>query len=625
MLAFFERLLDPFPAPLPDVPPRGLFAFIWHYARPIRLHLFIAAVTAALFGAVEAALFGFLGKLVDFIAETDRASFWADHRWWLIGVGFLILVLLPLLSFLHDAVTNQSIMGNFPMRIRWLAHRYLLRQSMRFFQDDFAGRVATKVMQTALAVRDVLTSATEVFVFIFVYFLAALLLFAQQDWLIMAPLAVWLAGYGAAMTYFIPRLQVISKAQADARSLLTGRIVDSYTNIQTVKLFAHGAFEEAYARDSMAPFLANVHQQFRLVTWLNLTLEVLNSLLLIGVAWAGIWLWTEGSGTAGALALAVGLVLRLKGMSHWVMWELARVFENIGTVQDGLETIARDHDLVDMTDASPLETSGGGIAFEQVRFHYGREAGVLENLSLNIAAGEKVGLVGPSGAGKSTVINLLLRFYDTEAGRVLIDSQDIAEVTQESLRAAIGLVTQDTSLLHRSVRDNIRYGRPEATEEEIGRAVKAAKAEGFIPDLADRQGRSGLDAHVGERGVKLSGGQRQRIAIARVILKDAPILVLDEATSALDSEVEAAIQESLSALMAGKTVIAIAHRLSTIAAMDRLIVMDEGRIVEEGSHAELLASKGLYARLWARQSGGFLEVGEGKAGRVGRGYVSPNQ
>ncbi|MEE9480927.1 MAG: ABC transporter ATP-binding protein, partial [Kiloniellales bacterium] len=526
------------------------------------------------------------------------------------------LVVFPLLELIHQVFTHQGIMGNFPMRIRWLAHRYVLRQSMTFFEDDFAGRVATKVMQTALAVKEVVALTTEVFVYVTVYFMGALVLFAQSDWRIMAPLALWFVAYATTLRIFIPRMRGVSKEQADARSDLTGRIVDSYTNIQTVKLFAHAAREESYAKESMTSFMDSVYRQYRLVTWLNVVLESLNGLLLFSVGLIGIWLWTDGAVTAGAVALAIGLILRLKGMAHWIMWEIASLFENIGTVQDGLETIARDHGLVDRLAARPLIIGHGGIAFDQVRFHYGKDSGVLDDLSLTVAPGEKVGLVGPSGAGKSTVVNLLLRFYDTESGRILIDGQDIAGVTQDGLRAAIGLVSQDTSLLHRSVRDNIRYGRPEADEAAIIAAVKAAKADGFVPGLADRKGRTGLDAHVGERGVKLSGGQRQRIAIARVILKDAPILVLDEATSALDSEVEAAIQDSLTDLMAGKTVIAIAHRLSTIAAMDRLIVMDRGRIAEQGTHEELLAAGGLYARLWARQSGGFLDIGTGAKGRA---------
>jgi len=616
MLAYFESLVEPFPAAVPDKPPRSLFGFLWHYSKPIAPHLLVVSLSASAFAVVEVALFGFLGSLVDFFADANRETFWSDHLWWMIGVGLLILVVFPLLELIHQVFTHQGIMGNFPMRIRWLAHRYVLRQSMTFFEDDFAGRVATKVMQTALAVKEVVALTTEVFVYVTVYFMGALVLFAQSDWRIMAPLALWFVAYATTLRIFIPRMRGVSKEQADARSDLTGRIVDSYTNIQTVKLFAHAAREESYAKESMTSFMDSVYRQYRLVTWLNVVLESLNGLLLFSVGLIGIWLWTDGAVTAGAVALAIGLILRLKGMAHWIMWEIASLFENIGTVQDGLETIARDHGLVDRLAARPLIISHGSIAFDQVRFHYGKDSGVLDDLSLTVAPGEKVGLVGPSGAGKSTVVNLLLRFYDTESGRILIDGQDIAGVTQDGLRAAIGLVSQDTSLLHRSVRDNIRYGRPEADEAAIIAAVKAAKADGFVPGLADRKGRTGLDAHVGERGVKLSGGQRQRIAIARVILKDAPILVLDEATSALDSEVEAAIQDSLTDLMAGKTVIAIAHRLSTIAAMDRLIVMDRGRIAEQGTHEELLAAGGLYARLWARQSGGFLDIGTGAKGRA---------
>jgi len=617
MLAFFENLVDPFPAALPGRPPRSLFAFLWHYARPIWPHLLCSMLIGAVFAILEVALFSFFGDLVDFLAAADPRTFWSDHRWWLVAVALVALVAIPLVALIRGAIANQAIMGNFPMRIRWLAHRYVLRQSLSFFQDDFAGRVATKVMQTALSVREVFSLSLEVLVYVAVYFTGALVLFAECDWRMMAPLLIWLVAYLAALRYFVPRMGAISERQADARSDVTGRIVDAYTNIQTVKLFAHAAREEGYVRDSMTPFLDTVYRQFRLVTGLYVTLELLNSVLICAVGLIGIWLWTLDAVTAGGVALAVGLVLRLKGISHWIMWETAALFEHIGTVQDGLETIAREHGLVDRPGARPLEVRRGAIAYEGVSFHYGKEDGVIAGLSLAIAPGERVGLVGPSGAGKSTLVNLLLRFYDPEAGRIVIDGQDIAEVTQESLRAAIGLVSQDTSLLHRSVRDNIRYGRPDADDAAITAAVRAARADGFIPGLADGEGRLGLDAHVGERGVKLSGGQRQRIAIARVILKDAPILVLDEATSALDSEVEAAIQESLADLMAGKTVIAIAHRLSTIAAMDRLIVMDRGRIVEAGSHGELLAAGGLYARLWARQSGGFLDAGSAAASSRG--------
>lgn len=617
MLAFFERLIDPFPSAKPVKPPETLFRFLWHYAKPIAPYLSMVCVTSTAFAILEVALFGYLGSLVDFMAETSPENFWDEHFWWLIGVGTVIMIFLPSLSLTNGLLTNQTIQGNLPMRLRWLMHRYVLRQSMQFFQDDFAGRVATKVMQTALAVRDVVAMATEMLVYVCVYFIGSMVLFADSHWIMAIPLALWLCAYVAAMFHFIPKMQRVSKEQADARSDVTGRVVDSYTNIQTVKLFAHAAREETYARESMIPFMDTVHRSFRLVTGMDFTLEVLNGSLLFSTGFLGIWLWSNGLVTGGEVALTIGLVLRMQGMAHWVMFELAHVFENIGTVQDGLETIAREQSLVDAQTARPLAITAGGIDFDHVAFHYGKEGGVLEDLSFRIKPGERVGLIGPSGAGKSTVVNLLLRFYDTESGHVLIDNQDIAAVTQESLRASIGLVSQDTSLLHRSVRDNIRYGLPDASDADIEVAVKAAKAEAFVPDLEDNLGRKGLDAHVGERGVKLSGGQRQRIAIARVILKDAPILVLDEATSALDSEVEAVIQESLTGLMAGKTVIAIAHRLSTIAAMDRLIVMDQGRIVEQGSHDELLAQNGLYARLWARQSGGFIEIGEGPKGHVG--------
>ncbi len=617
MLAFFERLIAPFPAAKPVKPPETLFRFVWHYAKPAAPHFLLACITSTVFAVLEVTLFGFLGSLVDFLADTNRETFWSDHFWWMIAAGGVILFLLPAIGLLHSLISHQAIMGNFPMRLRWLMHRYVLRQSMQFFQDDFAGRVATKVMQTALAVRDVLSLATEVLVYVGVYFIAAMVLFAQGHWAMVIPLCLWVIAYSAAMYYFIPKIQRVSKQQADARSDVTGRIVDSYTNIQTVKLFAHAAREEAYAQASMTPFMETVYRSFRLVTGMDFALQVMNGMLLFSTAALGIWLWTKGGVTGGEVALAVGLVLRLKGMSHWVMFEFSHLFENIGTVQDGMETIARKQVLVDSSAARPLSIDAGAITFDAVTFHYGKESGVLENLSFEIKPGERVGLVGPSGAGKSTIVNLLLRFYDTESGRILIDGQDVSQVTQESLRKSIGLVSQDTSLLHRSIRDNVRYGRPDSSDAEIEAAILAAKAEAFIPGLEDNLGRQGLDAHVGERGVKLSGGQRQRIAIARVILKDAPILVLDEATSALDSEVEAVIQDSLTDLMAGKTVIAIAHRLSTIAAMDRLIVMDQGKIVEQGSHDELLARDGLYARLWARQSGGFLDIGDGTKGHVG--------
>jgi ATP-binding cassette subfamily B multidrug efflux pump len=608
---WLETRRESFPVEQPGMPPTTFWGFILHYTRPFWPLIATSSALAASVALIEVSLFGFLGDLVDWLGKADRATFWADHASFLIGMGLVVLVLLPILKFFYESVIHQGILGNFTMRTRWQAHRYVLRQSMEFFHNDYAGRVAAKVMQTSIAVREVVMKVSEVLLYVAIYFTGSVILFASSDLRLSAPLIMWLAGYLGAMYYFVPRLARISHEQADARSIMTGRIVDTYTNISTVKMFAHAEREDAYAQDSMGLFLDTVHRQLRLVTLLTVALNVLNALLLVSVAATSLWLWSIAAVTTGAIAFSVGLVLRLQGMSHWIMWEVAGLFENVGVVQDGLETIARERTVVDSPDAKPLVVSKGEIRFEHISFNYGRDpvtgrGSVIEDLSLNIAPGEKVGLVGRSGAGKSTLVSLLLRFYDLDGGRILIDGQDIAHVTQDSLRALIGMVTQDTSLLHRSVIDNILYGRPHAGGEEAIAAARQAAAHEFIEGLEDFKGRKGYDAHVGERGVKLSGGQRQRIAIARVLLKDAPILILDEATSALDSEVEAAIQEQLVNLMSGKTVIAIAHRLSTIAAMDRLVIMDEGRIIEQGSHVELLRRGGLYAELWARQSGGFL-------------------
>ncbi len=608
---WLETRRESFPAEAPGMPPTSFWPFILHYTRPFWPLIIASSLLAATVALIEVSLFGFLGDLVDWLSQADRATFWSDHRAFLVGLTVVVLVVLPILKFFYEAVIHQGILGNFTMRTRWQAHRYVLRQSMEFFHNDYAGRVAAKVMQTSMAVREVVMKIAEVLLYVAIYFTGAVILFASSDLRLSAPLLFWLGGYLGAMYYFVPRLGAVSHEQADARSIMTGRVVDTYTNISTVKMFAHAEREDAYAQDSMGLFLDTVHRQLRLVTLLTIALNVLNALLLFSVAATSIWLWTLDAVTTGAIAFSVGLVMRLQGMSHWIMWEVAGLFENVGVVQDGLETIARERTVVDAPDAKPLVVKEGAIRFEHIRFNYGRDqetgrGSVIEDLTLDIAPGEKVGLVGRSGAGKSTLVSLLLRFYDLDGGRILVDGQDIAHVTQDSLRAEIGMVTQDTSLLHRTVMDNILYGRPHAGEAEAIAAAKKAAADDFIHELEDYKGRKGYEAHVGERGVKLSGGQRQRIAIARVLLKDAPILVLDEATSALDSEVEAAIQEQLVNLMSGKTVIAIAHRLSTIAAMDRLVIMDEGRIVEQGSHAELLRRGGLYAELWARQSGGFL-------------------
>lgn len=606
MFGFFERLVAPFPPETPDQPPEDLRAFCLHYTRGVMPQLLIMAFLSAAIAIMEVTLFGFLGQLVDWLSSKDPASLWRDEGDTLIALAVLILFVLPGTVLLHSSVIHQALLGNYPMRIRWQAHRYLLGQSLSFYQNEFAGRIATKVMQTALSVRESVMKLLDVLLFVSVYFLGMAVVIASSDWRLTAPLVLWLLAYGLVLRHFVPRLRKISAKQADARSQMTGAVVDTYTNIQTVKLFSHASREADYARDNMDGFLQTVHPQMRMVTRLNVSVWVLNALLIFSISALSIWLWAQEAVTTGAIAVAVGLGLRLNGMSQWIMWEVSSLFENIGAVQDGINTLAKPRDVQDRQDAQALEIKAGTIEFDRVSFHYGKGEGVLDNLSLTLRPGEKLGIVGRSGAGKSTLVNLLLRFHELESGQIRIDGQNIASVQQESLRAQIGVVTQDTSLLHRSVRENIVYGHPLASEADMIRAAKKAEAHDFILGLSDPSGRTGYEAHVGERGVKLSGGQRQRIAIARVLLKDAPILVLDEATSALDSEVEAAIQTSLYNLMEGKTVIAIAHRLSTIAAMDRLIVLDEGRIVEEGNHHSLLAQNGLYAQLWARQSGGFI-------------------
>ncbi len=606
MLRWFETRLDPYPPAPPTQPPQTLYAFCRHYTRGAEKWLLLMAALTTAIAVTEVMLYSFTGSLVDRLAGHTPATFFGEEGWKLAVMAVVVLVVMPALNLLSAMVIHQTLLGNFPMRIRWQVHRYLLGQSMSYFQDEFAGRIATKLMQTSLAVRETVIKLLDVGNYVLVYFTGALIVAASADWRLMLPFAGWLLAYAALMRYFIPRMHQVAREQADARAMMTGRIVDSYTNITTVKLFSHSSREEDYARDAMDGFLKTVHRQMRLATIVNVGNDALNMLLLFSVAAIGIGLWMQDAVTVGAIAVAIAFVLRLMGMSQWVMWEMSALFENIGTVQDGINSIALPPVVDDAPDARPLADVRGDIRFEGVGFHYGKQAGVIDKLDLHILPGEKVGLVGRSGAGKSTVVNLLLRFYDRESGAIRIDGTDIARVTQDSLRAHIGVVTQDTSLLHRSVRENLLYGRPDASEEDMVQAAKQARAHEFIEGLADAQGRQGYDAHVGERGVKLSGGQRQRIAIARVLLKNAPILVLDEATSALDSEVEAAIQENLYRLMQGKTVIAIAHRLSTIAAMDRLVVMDLGHVVEQGSHQELLAHDGLYAQLWQRQSGGFL-------------------
>lgn len=606
LFSWFERKLDPFPAAEPVEPPKTLVAFCLHYTRGAWPYILVDAVLVAAIAIAEVWMFGFLGRIVDWLSGQNRETFLQTEGWKLAGMAFIVLFALPGTVWLHSLLNQQTLMGNYPMRIRWQVHRYLLNQSMSFYQDEFAGRIATKLMQTALAVRECVIKVIDVLNYVIVYFLGMLLIVGSADWRLAAPLAVWLVGYILLLRYFIPRLGKVGEEQANARSVMTGRVVDSYSNIQTVKLFSHARREATFAREGMMGFLDTVYRSMRLVTVLFGTLYILNALLLFSVTAISLWLWMGQVVTIGAVAVVIGLVLRMWGMSQWIMWEMSGLFENIGTVQDGIASISLPRLVEDRPDAKEISVSSGEIRFEDIRFHYGKQKGVIENLSLTVKPGEKVGIVGRSGAGKSTLVNLLLRFYDLEGGQILIDGQEIAGVKQDSLRAQIGMVTQDTSLLHRSVRENILYGRPDASDEMLVEAARRAEALDFIGGLADHKGRKGFDAYVGDRGVKLSGGQRQRIAIARVMLKDAPILILDEATSALDSEAEAAIQENLYKLMQGKTVIAIAHRLSTIAAMDRLVVMDQGRVIEEGSHEELVAKGGLYAQLWQRQSGGFL-------------------
>jgi ATP-binding cassette, subfamily B, multidrug efflux pump len=609
--SWLENYVDSFPEQKAEKPSPKLFAFAYHYTKPFLPLLIASILFSTVIALIEVYLFAFIGNLVDLLSTADRATFWETNATKLILMGVLVLLVLPVLNFISESISHQGLRGAFAMRIRWLAHRYVLRQSMDFFHNDYAGRVATKVMQAALGVRDAVMKITEVVVYVTVYFVGALVLVATSDYWLMAPLLVWLGGYALACWYFVPRLGKLSEAQAELRSLVVGRVVDSYTNISTVKLFAHAEREDSYAREGMGWMLESVNKSMRMSTFMTSTLSLLSGILIFMMSGISIYLWHVGAITTGAIAFSIGLTLRLKAMSQWIIWEVAGLFEDIGVIQDSIETVARDRLVADVPNAKPLVVNKGEIVFDAVRFNYGKakaegRADVVDGFSLTVEAGEKVGLVGRSGAGKSTLANLLLRFYDLESGAIRVDGQDISQVAQESLRANIGVVTQDTSLLHRSVIDNLRYGMPGAAFADVEAAARKAHAYEFIANLVDPKGRKGYDAHVGERGVKLSGGQRQRVAIARVLLKNAPILVLDEATSALDSEVEAAIQENLYTLMEGKTVIAVAHRLSTIAAMDRLIIMDKGRIVEEGTHKQLLKRNGLYANLWKRQSGGFL-------------------
>jgi ATP-binding cassette subfamily B multidrug efflux pump len=624
MFAWFERRLNPTGLPTHPEPPPGLIAFYWHYASQAKglfAGLFATGFAVAL---LDSLIPVFIGRIVTLITKSQPESLFATFWPLLLAMAVVLLVLRPATLTLQNIFANQAIAANVANLVRWQSHWHVVRQSWSFFQNDFAGRISNRVMQTGPAIRESLVALLTAVWYILVYGTSALLLLAAADRWLALPIALWFAGYLVLLRVFVPRMRDRSKEMSEVRSLLTGRIVDSYTNILTVKLFARPAQEDAYVREAVDDHTVKFHASLRLNTLLGLSLSSLNALMVTGTGALALLLWTRGQVSVGTVAMALPLAWQIVNISGWVAWQVTAIFENIGVVQEGMMTIARPITLTDRPHAQALVVPRGEIAFEDVRFHYGRtvpvpEEGrpqphaVLEGFSLAVKPGEKIGLVGRSGAGKSTVVNLLLRFFDLESGRILIDGQDIAAVTQESLRAQISVVTQDTSLLHRSIRDNIRYGRPESSDAEVIAAAKLAHADEFIADLVDWKDRRGYDAQVGERGVKLSGGQRQRIAIARVILRNAPILVLDEATSALDSEVEAAIQSSFDTLMAGKTVIAIAHRLSTIARMDRLVVLDQGGIVEQGTHDELLRQNGHYAALWRRQSGGFIGGGDRQA------------
>ena len=602
----FERFINIFQDAPSDTPPSRVWPFYFYYLRqvwPSFAALLVVSLASAL---IEVALFSYLSRIIDLVNHSTPSTLFSENWPVLVWMGFVALILRPLCTWLHDLLVHLNINPGMPNLILWQQHNYMLRQSLSFFHNDFAGRIAQRIMQTGNALRTSAVQLVEALWHVLIYAITSLVLFADTDWRLMVPLIVWIVTYSAALRFFVPRVKKRTVVATAAHSKLMGHIVDGYSNIATIKLFAHSALEKRFAREAIQEQTDKARVVSRMVTSMDVTLAILNGLLIVATSGIALWLWSQSLISVGAIALATGLVIRLVNMSGWIMWVVNGIFENIGMVQDGLTTIAQPLSVQDAPQAKDLKVSRGNIRFEDVYFNYGSERAVIERLNLDIRPGEKIALIGPSGAGKSTLVNLLLRLYDINSGRILIDDQNIAEVSQESLRGQIGMITQDTSLLHRSIRENLLYGRPDATDEELNEAIRRARADEFIPLLSDSQGRTGLDAHVGERGVKLSGGQRQRIAIARVLLKDAPILIMDEATSALDSEVEAAIQESLETLMQGKTVIAIAHRLSTIAQMDRLIVLKKGQIVEMGSHQELLAQNGLYARLWRHQTGGFV-------------------
>ncbi|NJM84606.1 MAG: ABC transporter ATP-binding protein [Tabrizicola sp.] len=611
MFRFFESLVDPYgPYEQTDVPPRRLWPFLRQFIRPFRGVFAVTALLSVIAAFADVALIWYVGRLVDLLATTGPEQVWAANGTEIILVALAVLILRPLLLVGNVALLHNTILPNFGTMIRWRSHAHVIRQPVGWFESDFAGRIANRIMQTPPAAGDAVFQTFDAMAFASVTVVGAAIMLTEADPRLVLPLIVWFVLYAALVRWTVRHAGPASKASSDARSAVTGRVVDAYTNIHSVKLFAHHDKELAYAREAIEHARATFQKEMRIVTKMDLALTILNGFLIVSITGWSILLWYQGQATVGTVAAATALVLRLNNMTYWIMWAFSSLVQALGVVQEGMETITQPITLVDRPRASDLRLTEGRIVVEGISHHYGRGAGGLQDLSLVVQPGEKIGIVGRSGAGKSTLVKLLLRFYDREAGRILIDGQDIAEVSQESLRRQIGMVQQDSSLLHRSVRDNILYGRPDATEDQMIAAARRAEAHDFILTLEDPEGRSGYDAHVGERGVKLSGGQRQRVALARVILKDAPILILDEATSALDSEAEAAIQEALYGVMKGKTVMAIAHRLSTIAAMDRIIVLEDGTVAEDGTHSELLQKRGLYARFWDRQSGGFIGVEE---------------